>query len=121
MSRTSFLVYKDQRILEMDFTELKDPKDILEHVAQAKAFVATQPKNSLLVLLKVTNSTFNTEIVSALKDLADHDKPYVIASAIVGISGLMSLILKTIARATGRSFKPFGDDQSAMDWLIKKA
>jgi hypothetical protein len=120
MSRTSFLSYKERRILEMDFTELKNAQDILDHIAEAKGFVATQPKNSLLVLLKVTNSTFNTAVVSALKDLADHDKPYVIASAIVGVEGLMSLILKTIAKATGRSFKLFNDDQSAMNWLIEK-
>jgi predicted dinucleotide-utilizing enzyme len=118
MSNTTFIQHRSKQILRMDFANLHDTAETLGHIAEAKAIVAQQPKASLLVLLVVSGSTFNKEVVAAIRDLAEHDRPFVIASAIVGVEGLQALILKTVSRVTRRSFKLFSDEDAAMDWLI---
>ena len=120
MSRTTFIEFDGTRILQMDFSMLQDTDEIVRHIGEAKAIVATQPKASLLVLLKVKGSTFNKAVATAISDLAQHDKPYVIASAIVGMEGLMSVVLKTVSRLTRRSFGLFDDDLTAKRWLLEQ-
>lgn len=120
MSRTKFIPFAGKRILEMDFTDVQDTDEAIRHIEDAKAVVSSQPKNSLLVLVNVTGSRFNTRIANALRELAAHDRPYVIASAVVGIEGLMNIVLKTVSRATGRSFKLFGSEELAKEWLIEQ-
>ena len=118
MSRTNFTTHQGKRILVMDFSSLSDIDSGLAHIGEAKRIVAQQPKASLLVVVDTTDSKFDRNTIAALRDLAEHDKPFVIASALVGISGLKSTVMNTVARLVGRSFKTFDNRQAAMDWLI---
>ncbi len=62
-------------------------------------------------------SKFNPEIVRAITALAEANKPYVRAGAVVGLSGLMKVVYATVLRVTGRNLKPFDDLGRGKDWL----
>jgi hypothetical protein len=53
-----------------------------------------------------------------VQHLATHNTPFVLASAIVGLSGLQRVILSAVMRVTGRKFATFDDVEVAKDWLV---
>ena len=56
-------------------------------------------------------------MTKVLSDLAAHNKPYVLASALLGVTGLRKVVLNSVVSITGRKFEVFDSDQKAKDWL----
>ena len=76
---------------------------------------------SVLALAVFTGSRFSASVFSALKDLAVHNKPYIKASALVGLSSLQQgIFLKGIERTADRSFGLFDTVDQAKDWLADR-
>lgn len=109
------------RVLLIDLSGFPGPLDGLPHISAARDEVALQPRRSLCCVVDVTGSRFNVEVVEALKDLAAHNKPYVIASAVVGVSGLQRVILEGVVKFTGRSnLRPVATRDEAFAWLAEQ-
>lgn len=116
--RIRFVNHKTKNVLLLDFTNIGDTRDALEVVAYARGFVARQPFNSLYTLSDITDSRYDREVTAALQELAKHNKPYVIAGAAVGVSGLQQVVFRSILAFSGRkNIKLFNDRESALDWL----
>ena len=94
--RIRFVLHKTRRILLLDFTGLANMEDALEVIAFARQTVAGQPLNSLYTLSDITDSRYDRDVTAALQDLAKHNKPYVIAGAAVGVSGLQKVVFRSI-------------------------
>ena len=76
---------------------------------------------SVLALAVFTGSRFSASVFSALKELAVHNKPYIKASALVGLSSLQQgIFLKGIERTADRSFGLFDTIEQAKDWLADR-
>jgi hypothetical protein len=121
MGRINFVQHKGKSILIEDFTNMKPPKDMdefLRTIKEAHQAFASQPQKSVLAVFDVTNSSFNTEVMSMLKDFTISNTPYVKCAAIVGLTGLMKIALATVSKLTGRSFQLFPSRQAAMDFLV---
>jgi hypothetical protein len=116
--RTSFIEHEGHRILLLDFSGIRDPAVALAAIAEAKAFVATQPLGSLLTITHVKGSAFMPSVVGALQDLARHDGPYTRAAAVAGMSGIQRVALAAIELVSGRSFKVCRDVEEAKRWLV---
>ena len=52
------------------------------------------------------------------KRLAVNNRPYVIAGAVVGLSGLQKVVYTTVMRFSKRNIPAFDDIEAAKDWLI---
>ena len=74
----------------------------------------------MLVITKVINTGFDTEVAGIMKEYAQHNTPYVKASAVVGISGWSKIILIAIKTVTGRDFYLADSMEEAQEWLIKQ-
>jgi hypothetical protein len=98
--------YKSKTILCMDISDLrsKDKPKFIECVGQAKEIIRKQPPKSLLVITKVVDTGFDSEIANIIKEYAQHNTPYVKASAVVGIAGWSKIVLTAIKTLTGRDF-----------------
>jgi len=116
--RVRFIEHKGKRILLHDFSEILVPQDVLPFVAQSRQLVAAQPPRSLLTLTFVANSRFDRTVIEALKELVTHNRPYVKAGAIVGLSGLQRVVYVTITQLTGRRLPTFDTLDAAKDWLV---
>jgi len=87
MPRTRFIEHEERQIVLMDFSNITDPAEGLAVIEEARKFVAEQPKRrNLLTLVDITGSTQDPKIMDALQALAEHDKPWVLAGAVVGVS-----------------------------------
>jgi hypothetical protein len=52
-----------------------------------------------------------------LKEFTRHNKPYVIAAAVVGITGLKQIIYNAVLKFSGRNLVAFDSVDRAKDWL----
>lgn len=108
-------------VLLLNFSGFTDAADSLAHIASARELISRQPPCSLYILLDVTGSRFNTEIVDALRELASHNRPFVRASAVVGVSGVQKTVLEGVVAFTGRTnLKAFPDRNAGLRWLVQQ-
>ena len=114
--------YKGKTIFCMDIAGLqsKDKQVFLNLVEHAKAMIRQHTPKSMLVITKVTNTGFDTEVAGIIKEYAQHNTPFVKASAVVGISGWSKIILTAIKTVTGRDFYLADTMEEAQEWLIKQ-
>jgi len=111
-----------RQALLMDFSGFTTASDALPFIHAARDVVGTQPARSLHGVVDVTGSKFNTHVVEALKELAAHNAPFMIASGIVGVAGLQKVILDSVIAITGRSnLKAFPTRGDALSWLATQS
>ncbi len=117
MERVEFIQHKGKQILHLNFTHAK-PEEVVEASKAAIGLIAKQPAKSLRTLTDVTNMNFNTASTQALKELAKHNAPYVIAGAVVGITGLKQIIYNAVIKFSGRNLVVFDTSDLAKEWLV---
>jgi hypothetical protein len=92
----------DNGIVLQDFSGLRVVSDVLLFIAEAREFMEKQPKGEALVLTDFTDATFDREVANAMRALAEHHKPWVKASCLVGLSPLMRMVYRSIVALTRR-------------------
>jgi hypothetical protein len=114
--------YKGKTILCLDIAGLqsKDKPKFFELVKQAKGMIRKYPPKSLLVITKVTDTGFDSEVANLIKEYAQHNTPYVKPSAVVGIAGWAKIILTAIKTLTGRDFHLADTMEEAQEWLVQQ-
>ena len=116
MDRVNLIQYHDRTILHLDFSNCTEAE--AEQVAHAaKREVVKHAAGSLRTLTDISGSPFNDHIVSLLKDLARHNKIYVTAGAVVGVTGMKRIILQAVEKFSGRTFNVCDSIEQAKDWL----
>lgn len=96
----------------------KEKEVVFKVIEEGKQEVAKYPPKTALALTDVTGLRFNTDISDAFREFAAHNKPFIRASALVGITGLQKIAYQTIMTLTGRNIPIFSTRQEALDWLI---
>jgi len=116
------LVYKGKNILCLDVAglKLKDKPEFQKLVEDAKEQIEKHPAKSLLLITNVTDTGFDTQVAAIMGEYADHNTPYVKASALVGVSGVQKVVLAAIKAITGRDFYLAGTMEEAQEWLIQQ-
>ena len=100
--RTEFRLYDGVRICLLDFTHLATEEEGAEAIAEAKAIIAKEPPKSVYTITDVTGSRVTPKLRAALTDLTQHNKPYVVSGAVVGVTAIQRVILRGIIQLTGR-------------------
>jgi hypothetical protein len=116
MERVQFIQHKGKKILHLNFADCK-AEEVLTVIDQAKTAISTQTHQSVLTLTDVTNTAFNTKVSDAMKEFVVHNKPYVVASAVVGVTGLKQIIFNAVMKFSGRKLHAIDSLAEAKDWL----
>jgi hypothetical protein len=87
-------------------------------IEDAKRVISTRQENSLFTLTDVTNARFYEEVGDGMKQFSAHNKPYVKAAAVVGITGLKKIIFGAIMTFSKRNLESFDDVEQAKRWLV---
>ncbi|HET9752848.1 MAG TPA: hypothetical protein VFP52_07795 [Myxococcales bacterium] len=103
-----------------DFSGLSGPSQALAAIAEAREFMERQPRGGMLVLTDVSGTTFNQEVVDAIRELAEHHKPWVKASALVGLTPLMRIIYRAVVALTRREIRVCETRDEAVAYLLGK-
>ncbi len=115
--RVKFIQHQQKEILLLDFSNSKTD-EVLRIIEEAKLVIRTKPENSLLTLTDVTNARFNEKVGEGMKQFTLHNKPYVKAGAVVGITGLKRIIFNAVIAFSKRKLETFDDREEAKHWLI---
>jgi hypothetical protein len=107
-------------IILLDFSGISDPDRELHRSGEAKKLISSQPRGQALVLTDVTGSNFSQRSIDSLKDLVQHNKPYVKASALVGLSALTRVVFRAVMALTGRDIRVFETREQAIAYLLSK-
>jgi hypothetical protein len=114
--------HKGKTIFCVDVAGLRVPNkaEFSELIAKAKMHIAQQPSKSLLILTNVSNTGFDTEIAAIMGEYAEHNTPFIKASALVGVSGVQKVVLAAIKALTGRDFYLADTVEEAQEWLVQQ-
>jgi hypothetical protein len=117
MERIKFIEHKGKKILHLDFARA-NAIDVIRIIDDAKVVIAAQPEWSIRTLTDVTDLKFNAAATDAMMEFASHNKPYVSAAAVVGVTGLKRVIYNAVVSFTGRNLVVFDSSSQAKDWLV---
>ena len=105
-------------IVLQDFSGLRVTADVILLIGEARDFMEKQPKGEMLVLTDFSDSTFDREVANAMRALAEHHKPWVKASALVGLTPLMRMVYRTIVALTRRDIRVCETRAEAIAYLV---
>lgn len=114
--RIKFIEHKGKKILHLDFSNAH-ADEVLQIIQAAKSVIAAQPAGSIRTLTDVTDIRFDKAATEAMKEFASHNKPYVTAAAVVGVTGLKQIIYNAVVKFSGRNLVAFDSGGQARDWL----
>ena len=117
--RISRIEHDGVSILFQDFRGLQRVEDALTAFEQSRAAIRGAAERSVLILTDFTGSRFNAQMVDAAKTLAADNKPFVRASALVGLSGLQTVLFTGVNQSAEREIQWFTDLESAKFWLVQ--
>ena len=107
-------------IVLQDFSRIREPALALPIIAEAIRFMETQPRGEALTLTDVSGSSFNEEVITAIRGLAEHHRPWVRASAVVGLTPLMRIIYRAVVTLTRREIHVCETRAQAIAYLLSK-
>jgi hypothetical protein len=105
-------------IVLLDFTDVVNPDTERHRIEEARKFIATQPLGQALVLTDVSRSNFDQRTIEDLRKLVEANRPYVKASALVGLSALTRVIFRAVMALTGRQLRAFETREQAIQFLL---
>ena len=117
MGSVRFIEHKAKRVLLIDLSNC-ELEEIVSVVKETKKLIAKEEKSSVLTLANVTGSNPSIAITKVLKDFVAFNKPYVRASAVVGVSGIQKLTLEAVIKFSNRNFALFNTIEEAKEWLV---
>jgi len=118
--RTQNINFQGKNIFFMDFSGLKSENEIKNVIEESKSIIRCQAPGSAICLANIEQMHFNNQIKDLFLDFVKGNKPYMKASAIVGVSGLKQILFNGIMKVTGREVKSFDSENQAKEWLISQ-
>jgi len=121
-ARVRWLTEDQVRILVVDVSHLRHASDVLAVLESAKQPPGLVKPVSIYLLADVTGAVFTTAVVRAARELIEHNRPYVRAGAVVGLTPLQRAVYDIIVRRTRRgNLHPFDTLPEAVRWLKQQA
>jgi len=118
MAGVSFITHNGVKILYEDYSQSK-PQETIALLKKAEGIISGEPLNSVLALVNVKDSHFDTDLSAALKDFVKKNTPYIKCAAVYGVEGLKEIIFKGIIAFTGRkNLVLFKTLDEAKDYLV---
>ena len=117
MERAKYIKFQGKQILVYDFSNL-GTEDALQLMDYCPNLSRNMSPQSIYTLTDVTGLNFNEQLTEGFKSLASHNKPYVIAGAVVGVAAWKKVFYFAALRVSGRkNLKLFDGVEQAKEWL----
>lgn len=121
MAGVQFIRHHSIEILYIDFSCSASKEEIFRIIEETKRLIVTRPPASVFTLTNITNAYFDSDISQALKHLAAHNKPYVKAGTVVGVTSIRRIIYNAVLFFSKRHLEICDDLESAKAWLVSQS
>jgi len=118
MDRVRVEMYQGRRIVVVDGTDAQ-ADEYATILRQGSAFLATEPEGSALLVTVVTRARYGAGATEHLKAYSRTIRPFVKASAVVGLSPLQRVIFGAIRPFLHASVQDFATLAEAREWLVR--
>ncbi|MBI5806024.1 hypothetical protein HZA73_08255 [candidate division TA06 bacterium] len=120
MDRVRWIDHRGKRILFEDLSNLSHPQEAMVVSRITTNMITKEQPASVLLISDISNSHFNAKLLSELKENTKATTPYMKAYAVVGVTGLTKVVLKSFIRFTGQDMKVCQSIGEAKDWLASQ-
>jgi hypothetical protein len=120
MRKPEILNYNGKTILYLDFTDMKDKDEIMKLEKDGSDWIRSQALNSVCTLTNMQGMFFNNELKNWFESIVKLNAPYVRAGAVIGMTGLISIMYNAFVTVTGRNIKSFKSKDEALEYLAGK-
>ena len=117
--KSHWMTHNGKKVFYADYSHLS-VEGLKAEVAAVEPVLCGMPLGSVLSLADVRGTYGTPEVMDILKKLTTKTKPHVRKRAVVGVSGVQTVLLKAVNRFTGQETVPFDDVNKALDWLVKE-
>lgn len=118
MERIQFVIYREQRILLLDFTGAT-ADEVAATATRIPEIVTREPEQSVLALADFTGAEFSRDAVERIKIGTALDRPHIKRSAWVGAENLPKALYDSIRSFSAREFPVFATRAEAMNYLVE--
>lgn len=117
MARARFVDHGAKKLLLFNFSglEKEEAQQVMNYGSQ---MISHMPPASVLTLTDVTGLKYDDELKEDFKRFAEHNRPHVVAGAVVGVTGWKRLIYLAALKLSGRTnLQLCSDEAEARAWL----
>ena len=118
--KSKWIEHWGKKIFFADYSHFTDFESFKEEVDAVTGITINEPKNSVLLLVDVTGTIGESEMVNYLKKSAGVDDENMNKVAVVGVSGYRRIFLRAVIQFTSLNVKTFDNLEQAKDWLIQE-
>ena len=115
-NRVTFIHHNGVEILSIDWSGAA-PWEIREAMHEVRQLIVTKPRASVRTLTNVQDVHMDNAATEMLRDYIAHNKPYVLAGAVIGLNDLKMIAFNLFNRVTGRSLRAMDNVDDAKNWL----
>ena len=117
MEEVQLISYKGKTILRVSFPDDTDFDKLNRIILEAKNYIGKQPLNSVYAITVFGNFRYNTEMTKCFEEYVKFNKPYIKASAVLGISGLKKVLYNAYTLLAHRQVKMCETEQEAKEFV----
>jgi len=117
MRKPEIIMHQGKEIVYIDLSGLREVAEIFKLEDESAALIQSRGLNKTLTLTNMEGMFFNNEIRSHFAEVVKNNTPYVKASAVIGLSGLISIMYNGFVSLTGRNVKSFKSRAEALEYL----
>jgi len=120
MNRSKIITHQGKEILYQDFSGLKTADEVNDVITKNRVYFHSRPLGTAMSLANIEGMHFNNQIKDLFMNFVKENKPYMKASAIIGVTGLKQVVFNGIMKITGRDVKSFNNEDQAKEWLVSQ-
>jgi hypothetical protein len=113
----NWIDYKGKKIIYIDYMGMN--KDhMTEMIKKATQMILDAKSEEVLSLSNVTDCFFDKELLEVIKNQGAISLPHCKKAAVVGVTGIRSVLLSAANAFWPKARKPFDTVEEAKDWLV---
>ena len=113
----SYITHNNRKILHVDFKDIKDKETVLNNLEDMVKFYKSATED-IYLLLDVRGTFTDPEVMDKLKNYGKTVfKGKSKKRAVLGVSGIKSLLLRAYSMFTNTDVAPFDDIEAAKNYL----
>ncbi len=117
MEEVKIISYKGKSVIRIEFPDDTDFNKLNQIITEAKSYIGKQPQNSVYAITIIGNMRYNPEMTRCFEEYVKFNKPYIKASAVLGVFGLKKVLYNAYTLLSHRQVKMCETEEDALDFV----